>query len=416
MSNSLRHLQLVFIIAIVCVTCSESNSEPPSPISDNISNRGNRKPTRPPMSDNSLNAPQNASNTPDNESIKIFSSTSTYIAKLSNSSTFSCQNGDNTSKETLQRDAVELLRTLPTSQNSSTAECPPEGELPMRILGAFVSYVFLSVGTIGNLCVIAVVMKTKSLRRHPTNWYLASVALADFIILWSAAFPTILEYQTAVGEWVFGGRVGCSAAVFLQYLGINVSSIFIMTFSLERYVAICHPMKAMVLCTVSRAKRIVALVWLFGTIYCAPWLFLTTTIPLCHTPNVTMETNDDSLHSTTLSLLPTTFDGESSGSVRLECTFKLKRSHYTIYYMADFIIFYIIPLASTCALYVLIARAIRFSRGVDKPSMLSQERNQDQPIQQQQQPRWSKGLKYFTSRVQVSLLMINNNHDHIINY
>lgn len=404
MFHPVRHLQLVFIIAaIACVTNSKSNSNPPSPISDSISNEA----THLTVSNNSLNALQNASNSPDNDSIKILSSTSFYLKRFSNSSTFSCQNEDNTSTETSRTNATEL-QTPPTTQNSSTSECPPEGELPMRILGALVSYVFLVVGTIGNLCVIAVVMKTKSLRRHPTNWYLASVALADFVILWSAAFPTILEYQTAVGEWVFGGRVGCSAAVFLQYLGINVSSIFIMTFSLERYVAICHPMKAMVLCTVSRAKRIVALVWLFGIIYCAPWLFLTTTIPLCHSSNVTMETADDSPHSTTLSLLPSAVDREVNGKVRLECTFKLKRSHYTIYYMADFIIFYVIPLVSTCALYVLIARAIRFSRGVDKPSMLSQERKQEQPIQQQQQqqPRWSKGLKYFTSRVQVFILLI----------
>jgi len=65
--------------------------------------------------------------------------------------------------------------------------------------------------------------------------------------------------------------------VFAQYLGVNVSSLSITAFTVERYIAIGHPMRAQTMCTVSRAKRIIVALWIFGVVYCAPWLGLSTT-------------------------------------------------------------------------------------------------------------------------------------------
>jgi len=67
-----------------------------------------------------------------------------------------------------------------------------------------------------------------------------------------------------------------SVQVFTQYLGVNVSSLSITAFTVERYIAICHPMRAQTMCTVRRAKRIIVVLWTFGVTYCAPWLGLTT--------------------------------------------------------------------------------------------------------------------------------------------
>ena len=43
------------------------------------------------------------------------------------------------------------------------------------------------------------------------------------------------------------------------------------------------------------------------------------------------------------------------------CTFKLDRHLYLTYYMADLVIFYVIPLFLTCLLYALIARILLMS-------------------------------------------------------
>ncbi|ESN96646.1 hypothetical protein HELRODRAFT_68111 [Helobdella robusta] len=210
--------------------------------------------------------------------------------------------------------------------------------LAISFVGTSIASLLFTVGIVGNICVILVVIKTRSLRRHPTNWYLASLAVSDCILLCTATLPSILEYRYSLGDWVMGDNGSCLAAVFLQYLGINVSSLSITAFSVERYVAICHPMKARIICTVSRAKKIIGMVWLFGAIYCAPWLFLT---------------------ETRSKLLTFTY----------ECSFKLKRHQYNIYYMSDLVIFYMVPLIGTSLLYCLIARALHFST----------ELNQDNP-------------------------------------
>ena len=59
-----------------------------------------------------------------------------------------------------------------------------------------------------------------------------------------------------------------------QYLGIDASALSLTAFTVERYIAICHPIKSKSICTLSRAKKIIAACWAFAIIYCSPWFFL----------------------------------------------------------------------------------------------------------------------------------------------
>lgn len=137
-------------------------------------------------------------------------------------------------------------------------------------------------------------------------------------------------------EWIWG-RWGCAIFIFLQYLGINASSLSITAFTVERYIAICHPMKAQMVCTVRRAKRIIICVWIFACCYCSPWLFLTKTAPIYYKGHINKET----------------------------CTFALSRKHYVGYFFADLVLFYVLPLLLSCVLYGLIAR-ILFTNDIPK--------------------------------------------------
>ncbi|KAG8227546.1 hypothetical protein J437_LFUL000646 [Ladona fulva] len=80
-------------------------------------------------------------------------------------------------------------------------------------------------------------------------------------------------------RWVWG-EPGCALFIFSQNLGINASSLSLVAFTVERYVGICHPMRAQAMCTVSRAKKITMCVWGFAALYSCPWLGLTETKPL----------------------------------------------------------------------------------------------------------------------------------------
>jgi len=89
-------------------------------------------------------------------------------------------------------------------------------------------------------------------------------------------------------------------------------------------------MRAQATNTVRRARRIILCLWTAGIIYCSPWLLLSTTMP------------------------KRLDDGRSISA----CTFTLPRGQYLIYYMADLIIFYAVPLLTATVLYGLIARTL----------------------------------------------------------
>ncbi|XP_053876207.1 thyrotropin-releasing hormone receptor [Malaclemys terrapin pileata] len=180
-------------------------------------------------------------------------------------------------------------------------------------------------GIVGNIMVVLVVLRTKHMRT-PTNCYLVSLAVADLMVLVAAGLPNITE--SLYGSWVYG-YVGCLCITYLQYLGINASSCSITAFTVERYIAICHPIKAQFLCTFSRAKKIIIFVWAFTSIYCTLWFFL-------------------------LDLNTVVY----KDTIVVSCGYKVSRSYYSPIYMMDFGIFYVVPMILATVLYGLIARIL----------------------------------------------------------
>ncbi|XP_044284019.1 thyrotropin-releasing hormone receptor-like [Varanus komodoensis] len=188
------------------------------------------------------------------------------------------------------------------------------------------------VGVVGNVMVVLVVLTSRGMRT-PTNCYLVSLAVADLMVLLAAGLPTVSE--SLAGTWIYG-LAGCLGITYFQYLGINASSCSITAFTVERYIAICHPMKAQALCTLSRAKRIIALVWALTSLYCTLWFFLV--------------------------------DLSGSRGRRLECGYKVSRNLYLPIYLLDFALFFVTPLLLASVLYGLIGRVLFRSPALRQPS------------------------------------------------
>ncbi|GCC22623.1 thyrotropin-releasing hormone receptor-like [Chiloscyllium punctatum] len=201
----------------------------------------------------------------------------------------------------------------------------PQNPLEYQIVTVLLVLLICGVGIAGNVMVVLVVLKTKHMRT-PTNCYLVSLAIADLIVLLAAGLPNITE--SVVASWVYG-YVGCLCITYLQYLGINASSCSITAFTIERYIAICHPIKAQFICTVSRAKKIIAFVWAFTSVYCVMWFFL---LDIKQIPHV--------------------------NGIQVVCDYRVSRNHYLPIYFLDFTIFYVIPLFVATVLYGLIARIL----------------------------------------------------------
>ncbi|XP_074140922.1 thyrotropin-releasing hormone receptor [Sminthopsis crassicaudata] len=197
--------------------------------------------------------------------------------------------------------------------------------LEYQVVTILLVLIICGLGIIGNVMVVLVVMRTKHMRT-PTNCYLVSLAVADLMVLVAAGLPNITD--SIYGSWVYG-YIGCLCITYLQYLGINASSCSITAFTIERYIAICHPIKAQFLCTFSRAKKIIIFVWAFTSIYCMLWFFLL---------DLNMVTYKD--------------------ATVVSCGYKVSRNYYSPIYLMDFGIFYVVPMILATVLYGLIARIL----------------------------------------------------------
>ncbi|XP_035252730.1 thyrotropin-releasing hormone receptor-like [Anguilla anguilla] len=212
----------------------------------------------------------------------------------------------------------------PTNLSVSVVEQVSQS-LQYKTVSVFLVLLVCCVGIVGNIMVVLVVLTSRHMRT-PTNCYLVSLAVADLIVLVAAGLPNVSDSLT--GTWVYG-HAGCLGITYFQYLGINVSSCSITAFTVERYIAICHPMTAQTVCTVSRAKRIIAGVWALTCVYCLLWFFLV--------------------------------DIQVTADRRVQCGYRVSRDLYLPVYLIDFAIFYVLPLLLAIALYALIARALCLS-------------------------------------------------------
>ncbi|KAM6958793.1 thyrotropin-releasing hormone receptor b [Aplochiton taeniatus] len=217
------------------------------------------------------------------------------------------------------------MENITEVQDNQTLKTWTDHSIQYKVISSVLVLVICALGVVGNVMVILVVLTTKYMRT-PTNCYLVSLAVADLMVLTAAGLPNITD--AVFGTWVFG-HSGCLCITYFQYLGINSSSCSITAFTIERYIAICHPIKAQFLCTLSRAKKIILLVWLFTSIYCVMWFYLSDT--------------EEHIYE--------------NGTI-VTCGYKVSRHLYMPIYFFDFGIFFVVPLLLATILYGLIARIL----------------------------------------------------------
>ncbi|XP_063920469.1 FMRFamide receptor isoform X3 [Zophobas morio] len=117
------------------------------------------------------------------------------------------------------------------------------------------------IGVGGNA--VTVIVLTRKRMRCSTNIYLTALAVADIVYLLFVFFLSFAVYKNIHDRkyelyWRFYGLThwlcdsASSASVWLT-----------VSFTLERYIAVCHPIKGKVLCTENRAKVIITGITIF---------------------------------------------------------------------------------------------------------------------------------------------------------
>ncbi|XP_060556007.1 pyrokinin-1 receptor-like [Ruditapes philippinarum] len=144
---------------------------------------------------------------------------------------------------------------------------------------AFLTFFYVLIfitGISGNICTCIVI--TRNTYMHTaTNYYLLSLAISDMLTL-IFGLPTELYGIWESYPWRFGEPL-CIFKSFLAEMTSYASILTITAFTVERYVAICHPLKAQTLSNLSRAVKMVISIWILSCLFALPYPIHTRVFP-----------------------------------------------------------------------------------------------------------------------------------------
>ncbi|XP_069909018.1 galanin receptor type 3 [Oryctolagus cuniculus] len=155
------------------------------------------------------------------------------------------------------------------AQNISLESPGSAGAVAVPVVFALI---FL-LGTVGNGLVLAVLLQPgPSAWQEPgstTDLFILNLAVADLcFILCCVPFQATIYTLDA---WLFGALV-CKAVHLLIYLTMYASSFTLAAVSVDRYLAVRHPLRSRALRTPRNARAAVGLVWLLAALFSAPYL------------------------------------------------------------------------------------------------------------------------------------------------
>jgi len=140
---------------------------------------------------------------------------------------------------------------------------PLSTAIPMTIV---YTIIFAS-GFLGNICTCIVIKKNKYMH-NSVNFYLFSLAVSDLLLL-ILGLPQDLWFLWEKYPYVFG-KCFCLMRAFTSETCTNASILTITAFTVERYLAICHPLKAHTMPQLVRAVKIILVIWIISAFSSIP--------------------------------------------------------------------------------------------------------------------------------------------------
>uniref|UniRef100_A0A8D8W1N5 Neuropeptides capa receptor n=1 Tax=Cacopsylla melanoneura TaxID=428564 RepID=A0A8D8W1N5_9HEMI len=133
------------------------------------------------------------------------------------------------------------------------------------VLPVTIIYIIILVtGCIGNLCTCVVIARNKHMHTA-TNYYLFSLAVSDLLMLFWG-IPSEIIYIWHKYPYLFDETV-CIMVSFLSETSANATVLTITAFTVERYIAICHPFLSHTFSKLSRAIKIIIGIWVVALVF-----------------------------------------------------------------------------------------------------------------------------------------------------
>lgn len=157
-----------------------------------------------------------------------------------------------------EEDELKELNFPPKQEDLTTA-------IPLTVIFALL----LVTGCIGNMCTAIVIARPKNKYMHTaTNYYLFSLAMSDFLFL-ILGLPQEMYTLWQRYPYAFGESF-CIIRGYLSEASTYASILTISAFTIERYVAICHPLWAHTMSQLPRAITSIVIIWILSAICAIP--------------------------------------------------------------------------------------------------------------------------------------------------
>lgn len=173
-----------------------------------------------------------------------------------------------------------LNSTTESYLNSSSAppapHCPEWPSLSMTTLIPIIYSIISGLGIVGNTLAVFVLAHS-SASRSIANTFMLNLCVSDLLFLLSLplwAVPYSQDYN-----WPFG-RLACKICGAMLSFNLYASIFFITCMSMDRYLAIVHPLRSQSARDPKRAKLACGLVWFLACACSAPTLALRDLYPL----------------------------------------------------------------------------------------------------------------------------------------
>ncbi|XP_072295965.1 type-2 angiotensin II receptor [Eucyclogobius newberryi] len=125
-------------------------------------------------------------------------------------------------------------------------------------------------GTVGNVLAISVLVHSNT-SRSVANTFMVNLCVADLLFLLS--LPLWAVYYSQSYNWTFG-RATCKVCAALLHFNLYASIFFITCMSMDRYLAIVHPLRSLSARDPKIATFACVLVWVLACLCSAPTLVL----------------------------------------------------------------------------------------------------------------------------------------------
>lgn len=248
-------------------------------------------------------------------------------------------NNNNNNDSAILEQIIERIPEIAPSTyiETSTSDWGPTRDPLSIVIPITIAYIIIFFsGVIGNVSTCIVISRNKSMHTA-TNYYLFSLAISDLLLLISGLPPEIYSIWSKY-PYIFG-EIFCILQGFAAETSANATVLTITAFTVERYVAICHPFLSHTLSKLNRAIKFIIAIWIVA---------MCLAVPQAMAFGVVYEQLGD------------------GSLVEDHCTCTVKRSVIPHAFEISTFVFFVAPMSLITGLYVLIG--LQLHRSTVRPS------------------------------------------------